>query len=286
MSTISKHIKKKHNIFTPFLLIVLLAVALLVLSLVKHQKIQINQQVIKMEITGQDWTSNPTQFEGYRPPLWLVKNLSVGAKEIGPDGRVVAEIVDIDYFERNSGNSQVFLYIRIQTVDNFGSGRTIFKGKSVEVGQAIEFHFNNTYVVGQVTDIFDVDYKIKTNELVVSGVFNAVPSTVAESIKPGMQILNPYTGEVYAEIESTRIRESVESTIYKNPYTSTINFRTDYNTKDIEIIVRIQTENIFENHYFSGHQVVRLGESLTLFFPEVKVVLEITDVAEVEIITE
>ncbi|GIK84396.1 MAG: hypothetical protein BroJett025_10180 [Patescibacteria group bacterium] len=283
--TVSEYIKNKLRFLNPYTLVVLLVVSFFVVSLVKHQKVQLHQQLIKVEVTGQDWTNNYSQFEGYRPPLWLVKDLQIGAYEVSPDGRVVAEIVDIDFFERNGGNAQVFLYVQIETVENFSTGRTVYKGKNIEVGQKIDFHFDSVFIVGQVVDIFDTNYKNQTEEVLVSGVAKAVPNPVAQAIYKGMDIKNPYTGKVYAVVEKSETHQSFVSTLYKNEYTSNINLRTDYTVKDVDMVLRMQVEKLFENYYFSGHQVVRLGEHLSLFFPEVSIILEITDVAEVETVT-
>lgn len=283
--TVSEYIKNKLRFLNPYTLVVLLVVSFFVVSLVKHQKVQLHQQLIKVEVTGQDWTNNYSQFEGYRPPLWLVKDLQIGAYEVSPDGRVVAEIVDIDFFERNEGNAQVFLYVQIETVENFSTGRTVYKGKNIEVGQKIDFHFDSVFIVGQVVDIFDTNYKNQTEEVLVSGVAKAVPNPVAQAIYKGMDIKNPYTGKVYAVVEKSETHQSFVSTLYKNEYTSNINLRTDYTVKDVDMVLRMQVEKLFENYYFSGHQVVRLGEHLSLFFPEVSIILEITDVAEVETVT-
>lgn len=283
--TVSEYIKNKLRFLNPYTLVVLLVVSFFVVSLVKHQKVQLHQQLIKVEVTGQDWTNNYSQFEGYRPPLWLVKDLQIGAYEVSPDGRVVAEIVDIDFFERNGGNAQVFLYVQIETVENFSTGRTVYKGKNIEVGQKIDFHFDSVFIVGQVVDIFDTNYKNQTEEVLVSGVAKAVPNPVAQAIYKGMDIKNPYTGKVYAVVEKSETHQSFVSTLYKNEYTSNINLKTDYTVKDVDMVLRMQVEKLFENYYFSGHQVVRLGEHLSLFFPEVSIILEITDVAEVETVT-
>lgn len=284
---ISKYIKDKLLIFTPISILVLILIAFFIVSVVKHQKILLQHQVIKVEVTGHDWTENSIQYEGFRPPGWLVENIEVGAKEYSPDGRVVAQITDIDYFERTGGNAQVFLTIEIETVDNFSSGRTIYKGMNIEIGKKVDFHFNNTFVVGQIVSINDVGYQNEFETVTVRGIYKGVPTHVASLIKPGMEVVSPFSNRVYALVDKVKQVPTYESVLYKDSFTNNTYWRTDYSVNDLNLELTLLVEKRLGNYYFSGHQVIKVGEKISLFFPEIDISpLEITDVIKTEEVTE
>lgn len=277
--SISKYIKKRLSIITPISILVLASISFFLVSVVKHQKVELQHQVVKVEVSGRDWTDNSIQYEGYRPPNWLVDNIEVGAEELSPEGRVVAKITDIDYFERYGGNAQVFLTIEIETVDNFSSGRTIYKGMDIEVGKKVEFHFNNTYIVGQIVSINDIDYENKFEEILVKGVYRADQEEVAQIINPGMKVVNPFSNKVYAIIDKVQAQQRYESVLYLNNITNSTHWKTDYAVNYMYIEVYLLVEKRLGNYYYSGHQTIKVGENLSLFFPEVTISpMEIRDV--------
>lgn len=273
--------KKKLLIFTPLSVIILLVVAFVVISVVKHQKIQVFTKLIKVEVTGESWKSNYNQFEGYRPPYWFIENLEVGAQELAADGRVIAKVVDIDYYERYGGNAQVFLYVELNTVDNFSFGSLIYKGKSIGIGEEISFSFKDIVVKGQVIDYLE-DSSVPTKKpVLVKGTHKSVSNDVAAIMKVGDTITNPYNGKTVAKITSLKVLPSSKSIIYNNPKDSTVSFKTDYTVKDVEVEAVLYAEQHFGNYYYSGHQVLKVGENVSLFFPNFNIggmeIIEVSD---------
>lgn len=277
-----KHIKSrlKHLHFFHYFIFFLVLVFLT--TLVKHQKITLQKQIIEVEITGKEWTNSYSQYEGYRPPIWLVENLKIGDKEYSPDGRVTAEIIDIDYFERFGGNAEVLLKIEIETVDSFSSGRTTYRGQNIEIGDKIEFHFNRKYLLGQITNIFaDANSADLTKEIKVAGVYKNIPLYLENQIEVGKQVINPFNGKVYATITGKKstpsktylLTDEKDGLLYLNAVPS---------LRDIELEVTILVNQRLGQYYFSGHQPIKIGEGIYLFFPEFIIKpLELTHVEEI-----
>ncbi len=282
------YFKKKLKLISFFSLFIIILVVFFLISIIKHQKITVQQQVIKVEVTGQDWTGNQSQYTGYRPPNWLVDNLDIGLKEYSPDGRVVAEIVDIDYFERFGGNAQVFLKIKLETVDSFSSGKTVYKGKNIEIGQKVDFHFNQIFLVGQVTEIEDPEIRSSNNkDIIVTGLYRNIPVYLEEEIQEGMQIKNPYTNKVYAQIEKKQSNIASVYLLKDSKYGTSFFLQPEFTLRDVELKLKINVEESMDNYYYSGHQVIKVGENLSLFFPNFNIdPLEIKNVEEIEAITE
>ncbi len=272
-------IKKRFSAITIFSVFILVLVSFGVISLVKHQTIKVQRQYISVEVTGKDWSNNFTQYDGYRPPFWLIKNLQIGAQELAPDGRVVAEIKDIEYYERSGGNAQVFLTVEIETINSFSSGKTVYKGSNIEVGEKIDLHFQNTAIVGQITNISDQVSPNVEEQLLVTGIYRSKPSYIVENLVPGMKIVNPFNNKIYASIESTKVTPSSQVVVSELGSDQRLSFRTDYSLRNLEMKVLLTTQKHLGINYFAGHQVIRVGGNVSLFFNDLLPgSMEITDV--------
>jgi len=272
---------------TPFVLLVTMIISILVISMVKHQKISLQRQTIRIEITGKDWTNNYSLTEGYRAPYWLIEKLEKGIVELSPDGKIIAELLNIEYYERHGGSLQVFLDLEIETVDSFSSGKTIYKGKNIQIGETIEFNLNNTKILGQVTDINDINYQREKEYVIVQGIYRNVPNSLAQKVEVGLQSINPINGNVYSEIINKNVFQSTDKVFYEYPSEGIVHFRTDYSRRDIVLEVRLQVEKHLGQYFYSGNQIVKPGNNLALFFPTVNLkLMEITDVSEITTVQE
>lgn len=276
----SKFWNHKLSYFNPFSVFVLILISLGTIALVKQQKISQLKQVVRVEVVGQNWSNNFTQYNGYRPPFWLVENLNIGSKEVAPDGRTTAEVVDIEYFERYGGNAQMFIIVELEVVNSVSGGSAVYKGGNIEIGETVELHLDNTFVIGQITDTNYSKDDIEFEELLVTGIYNRLEPYAANSIKEGMTVTNPFNGETYATIESVKVYPNTDFVVTDSSQNSVFRLERDYSMKNVEVTLRLVTEKHLGQNFYSGHQLVKIGENIELMFPEVKTgSLEVTNVS-------
>jgi hypothetical protein len=276
----SHNFMKKYETFSPFSVLVILLISLFVISLVKHQEISLKQQTIRIEVVGQNWANNHSELDGYNPPYWLLENLKIGMKDFSPDGRAISEIIDIEYYEGNDGVLRVFLVIRLEVVDSFGSGRTTYKGSNIEAGESIEFHFGGSLLLGQIINSNYSKENINIEKLLVTGIYKNISSQAANLINPGIRIVNPFNDDVYASVKRRRIYPSSDNIFYKVNNSSVLRLEVDHSLRNVEVEVELIVEEHLEEYYFAGNQAIRVGEEIFLSFPGLQLgLMEVTNVS-------
>ena len=279
---ILNYLKLKKVIFSPFSILVLIIVFILIISLVKHQRVSLQRQTIRVEVVGQNWTDN-NKLDVHRPPYWLLENLKIGMKELGPDGRIMSEIIDIEYYEGANSVEHIFLIINLEVVDSFSSGRVTYRGSNIEAGEKIEFHFGRSLLIGQITNTNYIREKLKTEKILVTGVFENISLQAAEKINSGMKIINPFNGNVYASILEKRVYPSSDHIFYKSRDKSVLRLELDNSLRNVEIDIELAVEKHLGKYYFSGNQIVRIGEKIAVVFPDLQLgLMEIKNVSKLD----
>jgi len=247
------------NVFDVFIGLIIVSV---VVGIVKFYKREDQWRVIKIQLTDQyqQW------WQG--TPFWIIENIKVGNIEKGAGGELIAKVEELESYERGDGTRDVYLIVKIKGFYNANKGKFIYKNRPVEVGGAIELHLNKVLALGLV--ISD-DYKkeeIDKDWLEVRFKWLDVFPWQAEMLEPGLQMRFSDSEEESAEIlsVSSRLAEVAIETSYgyivvaQNPL-----------KRDVVLRLKLLAEKRGDNYYFAGHQKLKVGEPLWVYFPEVDI---------------
>lgn len=268
---------------TPIQAFILLIVVFATVFVVKFYGRSPQEQIIKVQVVGRDWTQSFASFEGFRAPYWLVDKIQEGATEVSQDGGKIAEIIKVEKYERVTPDFEIYLTIKLRGEENTRTGQFKYRERIIEIGKPVTFHFDGIEIVGQVIDdqVPPGGYPRKETQVTVR-VRNAEPWLVTK-VKIGSTITDSPGGEVIAEITGIRI-EPASNTFYTGITRSGGTFieRTD-RARDLVMTVRMRVEGHNNLLYFAGFQNVKVGNTINLFFPEVNLFrVEIQDVKEIK----
>lgn len=269
LKKLSNTLLLKIKTISPLAIFVAVLIATVAVTVVKQQALQLNTKTVKIQVTGKDWTNSFSQYDGFRPPYWLLEKLQVGNKEYGSDGRGIAEILDIEQFERGGGNTETFLVVKLEVTTNKQTKQSFYKGKALETGTEIELHVSDMYLKGQITDANYPQSGYPKKEIVISVLAKDIPSYIADKIEVGSKIHDPYSGLTYSEILDKTISPVTGNYILTSG--QPFSLQVDNTRKKAEIKVKVLVEEHQGIYYFSGHQVLRVGKQLWLYFPEVDI---------------
>jgi len=225
---------------------------------------------VEVKISSSSW------WQAYfiSPPFWLGESVGIGDQEFDSMGKEIAEVLDIKVYElRNEGGEEkttrkdYYLTLNLKVVKDRRTKKLNFKNKPLEIGIPIEFHLENTFVLGLVTYIKDIPDTRKTEELIIEGTWMNTFPWHAEAIQVGGEMRDG-SGRVVAKILDKQINlaDMIVTTddgrvlIRKNPL-----------KRDVSIKARILVRKVGENYYFREDQKVKIGENLFIHLPEVDV---------------
>lgn len=256
---------KRLKSLTFFEIFICLTVIALVVFVVKYFGQRVDSKLIRVEVINKSWSENYNPY-GYRTPFWLSDKLKVGQKEYDKSGKVIAEIINIENYERGSEEAEVYLTLKIRTTYQKRLHQHLFKNKPLDLGAAIEIAPDQNVVYGQIVDI-DVSptgYPEKT--FIVTGRGRGVDQYLIDKIKNGETMNDRYSQKPVATIISFQTEKT--SRIFVNQLTDvnqTLGFKLNPNNQDIVVKLEIKASEIDGRWYFAGHQHVKVGGTVYFY---------------------
>ncbi len=242
-------------------LAVLLLVCGLVVLMVKHFKRQDEWKTVKVKISGKEgWFVNP--------PHWLGEALKVGLIEKSVDGETMAEITRIENYERGDEDRDLYLTVRVKGVQNETSGIFSFKSRPLQVGKEVEFNFPQARVSGIVIADENKSEKDSGDWFQVKMRWSDINPWQAEALREGLVMRGDTEREYIAKVIKVRIEPAKKSVTTDR---GIVVVGRDPIKKDAVIEMELWAQKHGDEYYFGGHQKLKVGEPLWVYFPEVDV---------------
>ncbi len=242
-----------------------LTIIVLTVFIIKYFGQKVDWKIIRVEIINKSWAENYNPY-GYRTPFWLSDKLKIGQKEYDKSGNVIAEIIDIENYERGSEEAEVYLTLKVKTSYQKRTRQALFKNKPLDLGSAIEISPDQNLIFGQVVDtsVPPSGYPKKTFTVTTRG--RGVDPYIYEKIKIGESMNNRYTQQPVLTISDFRTENT--SRIYVNEITDnnrTLGFKLGPNNKDIVVKFNVVGHQIDGRWYFAGHQHIKVGGTVYFY---------------------
>ncbi len=231
--------------------------------------------------TSSQWTkvrvkvSSPSWWQGnyIAPPYWLGDSLAVGDKDYDSQGRLAAEILNVQKYEfsiitlQDPTRRDVYLYLNMLVSENRKTGKMTFKNKTLEVGGPVELHFNGSLVGGLVTYIDGKNKKGVERELIIEGVWPNTYTWNADAITVGQQAKDE-VGNIVAEVLDRRVElaartaETAEGGLVagRDPW-----------RRDVYLKIKLKVLDMGNSFYYAYDKKVKIGEQLFIAFPNIDV---------------
>jgi len=247
------------SVFDAFIIIIM---ASLVIGIVKFYKREDQWRLIKIQLTdkSQHWLAGT--------PYWMGENIQIGDLEKGSGGEIIAEVVDIDSFERGDETRDVYLILKVKGFYNFNKDKFIYKNRPIEIGAPIELHLNKVLITGLVINENFNEEEIESEWLKVKFKWMDVFPWQAEMFKPGLQMKTGNREKLIVEVLSvnSRLSEVAIETIYGN-----IRIAQNPLKRDVVLVFKLLAKKHGSEYFFAGHQKLKVGEPLWIYFPEVDI---------------
>jgi hypothetical protein len=242
-----------------FILLVVASGVVLVVKIFRHKE---EWRQIRVEVSGQSW------WVGYAesPPWWMGDLLKPGLVDKDSGGDKIAEIIEVEDFERGNETSDLYLTIKVRGVFDKSRNQFMFKNRPLEAGSFVEFHFNDVFISGIIIDNDFQKKQKKETCFVVSGKWSEIAPETASVLEKGMVMKNSASGSEIARLLSFRVDDHQ---IYTVDSFGRVHLKKNPLLKDIYLDLRITTTLYGDQYYFAGHQKVKVGEWLWVYFPEV-----------------
>ncbi|MFA5025599.1 MAG: hypothetical protein WC503_03780 [Candidatus Shapirobacteria bacterium] len=272
-------IKNRLKTLSIFEIFVSISIIVLVVFLIKFFGQKVEWKTVRIEVINKSWAENYNPY-GYRTPFWLSDKLKIGQKEYGKSGKVIAEIINIENYERGSEEADVYLTVKLRTTFQKRIQQHIFKNKPLDLGSAIEISPNQNVVYGQIVDIDmpSSGYPKKTFTVTARG--RGIDGYIINNIKVNDVMKNRYDQNVVATITAFHTEKTTR--LYVSELTNnnqTLGFKLNENAKDIVVTFKVTTELIDGRWYFAGHQQIKVGNSIYFYGQNINLYgLEIEDV--------
>lgn len=239
-----------------FNILVVFFIVVIVLALF-FRFLLLEDQFVDIEMVGSagEWWYSERQTPG-----WLTDSLMVGAVEITPTGKKVAQIIDIQSYEE--GPNIIFLArVRLLVSKTPRNNTYRFKQQPLSIGSVITLAPGNTKLIGNVTNIFEQNSPDQTKFVnVVVKLYDRYP-WFADHIKVGDRYLDPITGEPRMEVTKKTVlpAEAVG-------FTSTGSLTSTHNAqkRDILLTLKIQANHRGNTYFFANYQPIKIGNELYL----------------------
>ena len=138
------------------------------------------------------------------PPHWLAESLTIGATEISPSGKKIAEILDLNSYEE--GANRLFLVkVRLLVSKNAKNNTYRFKQQPLLIGSAITILPQNTRLMGNVVTIFDGNTSAEEKTLnIIVKLYDRYP-WFANQIKVGDRYVDPLSNKTQVEVTKKEV---------------------------------------------------------------------------------
>lgn len=265
MSKLSKF-KKLISKISPLEIFIVITICFLTVFLIKFFGIKKEWRTIKVEVIKKNWTENYDPY-GYRTPFWLSDKIKKGQTEKDKGGKVIAQLVNFENYERGSEETELYLYVKIQTTFNKRTEKYFFKDKEINLGSPIELNLDNNLILGQIidNDVPSEGYPTK-NFIVTLRAKNLEPSIIANII-PHDKMIDRANQETIIEILGIITENPTSNLLVKQLSNDKNNLSVFYNPKLKDALIKVRVKASLQDNrwFFTGHQSLKVGNSLYFY---------------------
>ena len=266
-------------------ILVLLVLAGSTIFVVKFYGRKPTERIIRIQVVGKSWTQNYNNYAGYRPPFWLSENVRVGDTETTVNGWRSAEVITIEKYDRWGTDVDLYLTTKLKGEINRRTNKFIYNSKPVEVGSFIELHLTRANVFGQIIDDNVSEEEYSEKEIIVTARARNIDPWIIDALRVGDSMLNGPQKKQVAILETITI-ESPTSAVFlsdattNNPPNNTF-LSINPRAKDVVMKVRVRAQHYDTGWYFGGHQNIKVGQQIWIYFSRVNVMAEIQSIQDV-----
>lgn len=265
-------------------ILVLLMVAGATVFVIKFYGRKPTERVVRIQVVGKSWTQNYNNYAGYRPPFWLSENIQAGDTETTINGWQSAEIITIDKYDRGGTDVDLYLTAKLKGEINGRTNKFIYNSKPVEVGSFVELHLTRAVVLGQIIDDNVPEKGYQEKEIIVTARVRNEDPWVVEALHIGDVMLNGPEKKQVAVLETIAIEPPTSAVFLSdastgNPPNNTF-LSLNPKAKDVVMKVRLRVQRYGTGWYFGGHQNIKIGQQVWIYFSRVNVVATIQSIQD------
>jgi len=255
-------IKKRVSTLSLTELFIIASVVTLTVFTVKYFGLKKEWRTIRVEIINKNWVDNYNPY-GYRTPFWISDKLKIGQKELDKSGKMIAQIVQIENYERGSEEANVYLTVKVKTIYQKRQNRYLYKDQYLDLGSAIELDFDNILVHGQIIDNNVPPEGYPTKNFIITARVRSLEPYLYNKIHTGQKFIDRTTQEPVAEILSVNLEKPTRLFFDTTGYT--ISFNQQENLKDVVIKMKIKAYQSDDRWYFGGNQNIKLNNYISFY---------------------
>ena len=227
------------------------------------------------------------------------ENIKAGIKQKGEFGNTIAEVLDVYKYPSPDINQDIYVTMKINSYYNKQTGQYSYDNLPLLIGDYRTFRLENVTFNGLIIDINASKIPRQQKEFLVTGFLdpinntnivteqqvgitdmtgmNGVKNYLADQLQGNMKIVDS-NGQTGAEIVSVNKTAGKISSVQNGRYITV----EDPSAKHVELTLSLLADKIGDNYYFQKEQSLSIGNSIFLSFDNVKVVLTITSVKEID----
>lgn len=275
-SFVKKQIAASIRRVTPLYIFIGLLIVFSLVGVVKTFKKTTDWRTVKIQVVGKDWTNTFTQYDGYRSPYWLTDKIKSGDIERSYTGEETARVLRTEIYERGGMDFDVYITVKLKVEYNTRMQSYSYRGQPILAGSPIKLKLNRALVIGQIIDDQVPPDGYESKQVTITGrIRNAEPwfieklipeNTISNGNQTVAKILSVQTDNPVSQIlTTTQTGTRTNVILEKNP-----------RTRDVILTVQLTIERYSNGWFYGGHQRVKAGDRLYLYFPNV-------DAREIEI---
>jgi hypothetical protein len=259
-------IKKRVSTLSLTELFIIASVISLTVFTVKYFGLKKEWRTIRVEIINKNWVDNYNPY-GYRTPFWISDKLKIGQKELDKSGKMIAQIVQIENYERGTEEANVYLIVKIKTIYQKRQNRYLYKDQYLDLGSAIELDFDNILVHGQIIDNNVPPEGYPTKNFIITARVRNLEPYLYNKIHTGQKFIDRTTQEPVAEILSVNLEKP--TLVFFGLSGNTISIQqSEENRKDVILKIKIKAYFYDNRWYLGGNQNIKLGNSIGFYCNE------------------
>lgn len=273
---IESKIKKRLKCITPIQVFIILVVIAGTVFIIKSFGKKSEWKLIKMQVIGQDWSRSYVEHEGYRPPYWLAESINEGDVELGVDGSKHAEVIKVERYKRVGSEYDTYLTLNVKGVLNTRTKKYVYKGRAIEVGAPISLNLNKALVIGQVIDDQVPKEGYQTKKVIVTGRIRNTEPWIISNLNIGDKMTSDNQGGVVAEVLTKNTEPAQSQILFSDSKkigvrssTGSLIVERNPRLRDLVLTVELTIEKHGNEWYFGGHQNIKVGNNIWLYFPQV-----------------
>lgn len=233
----------------------------------RYYEKEADYRYIRMEVTTNEWINNENQY-AYKVPFWISQAIEAGQTERSPSGRIKAEIVQVDNYERGNDQAEIYLVVKLMADFNEKSHTYSYNGQDLSLGEKITFNFDNIVVPGQILDTNYPKDGYEEATFIVTARYEDVEPWLVEKLEKNTTMKNRATGEVIAEVLNFTVEPSDTNKIIKSE-TGEAFIEENKDLQDVIVDLKLTAHKKDGNWFFQEHQRVRIGSKIWIYLDEV-----------------